>query len=159
MNAISEGLKQYCEDKLGRIPLVGTPHYHCPFCTKKIPGGGEKGGAVLLSGNSWECSSCKEHGTLLDLMERLEPDSIDTKLYRKALEEEASKLGRSYIQDEHTRNGIAAYREVLHATRDVFGDEAMTEAVICKAIEAGSYGMWRSVMGPKFDDKKGRVVL
>ena len=154
MDAISNGLKQYCEDKLGRIPLAGTPHYHCPFCTEKIPGGGEKGGEILLFGSSWRCSSCKESGTLLDLMERLEPDSVETKLYRKSLEDEASKLGRAYVKDEHIRDGIAAYKEMLHVTRDVFGDDAMTDDVICKAIEAASYGMWRSIMGPKFDERK-----
>lgn len=53
------------------------------------------------------------------------------------------------INDKPTRNGLAAYRTMLEATRDVFGESQMTEAVICKAIEAASYGMWRSVMGPK----------
>ena len=42
---------------------------------------------------------------------------------------------------------------------DVFGYEHMSEAVMCSAIEAASYGMWRAVMGPKDYASKRRAVL
>lgn len=57
------------------------------------------------------------------------------------------------ITDSKTLEGIATYAKVLDATKDAFGAESMTEAVICKAIEAASYAMWRSIMGPKFNDR------
>ena len=53
------------------------------------------------------------------------------------------------ITDESITNGVNAFTLILESVRDVFGEENMTEAVICKAIEAGSYGYWRSIMGPK----------
>lgn len=60
------------------------------------------------------------------------------------------------IEDRSIVDGVVAFTEMLKAVKNVFGQEAMSDEVICKAIEAGSYGMWRSVMGPKFDSKEKR---
>lgn len=59
-----------------------------------------------------------------------------------------------FIDDKPTRMGVLAYREILRATVDVFGEDKMTEAVMCKAIEEAGYGAWRSIMGPKTVDQK-----
>ena len=71
------------------------------------------------------------------------------------------------ITDERIIDGVNAFAEILQIGVDTFGMGNMTEAVICKLIEAGSYGYWRSVMGPKFDSyesdkkqsRKQRVIL
>lgn len=55
------------------------------------------------------------------------------------------------IGDPAITDGLVAFERMLVAVRDTFGQPAMTDAVICAAIEAGSYGMWRSVMGPKHE--------
>lgn len=62
------------------------------------------------------------------------------------------------ISDQAVIDATIAFRRVLEYVRDVFGEDEMTESVICAAIEAGSYCMWRSVMGPK-DSQHGRRVL
>lgn len=56
------------------------------------------------------------------------------------------------ITDEKAKNALLVYRGVLEMTADVFGKERMTDAVMCGAIEAGSYAMWRTVMGGKFPE-------
>lgn len=55
------------------------------------------------------------------------------------------------IGDPAITDGLVAFERMLVAVRDTFGQPAMTDAVICAAIEAGSYGMWRSIMGPKHE--------
>ncbi len=71
---------------------------------------------------------------------------------------EAAKLARKldalstgtnirYIDDSDIRNAVAAFNTTLNITQTVFGKENMTEAVICKAIEAGSYIAYRAIMG------------
>jgi 3-phosphoglycerate kinase len=52
-----------------------------------------------------------------------------------------------YIDDKDIRNAVAAFNTTLNVTKDVFGEKNMTEAVICKAIEAGSYIAYRAIMG------------
>ena len=67
------------------------------------------------------------------------------------------------IDDQRVVDGVNAFTRMLESTRDVFGEDSMTESVICAAIEAASYGFWRSVMGSKHDDapkrKKGMTYL
>jgi hypothetical protein len=58
------------------------------------------------------------------------------------------------VEDPRTKDAILAYQQMLTITQSIFGEENMTEAVMVKAIEAGSYGFWRSVMGGKFDNDK-----
>ena len=58
------------------------------------------------------------------------------------------------VEDPRTKDAILAYQQMLTITQSIFGKENMTEAVMVKAIEAGSYGFWRSVMGGKFDNDK-----
>lgn len=58
------------------------------------------------------------------------------------------------VKDPLVRDAINAYTLVLMRTKQVFGDDNMTEGVMEKAIEAASYGMWRSIMGPKEADKQ-----
>lgn len=69
---------------------------------------------------------------------RLLADELKTK--------NADQLMR-YIRDEKTRDAVAAFNATLTVTQDVFGKENMTESVICKAIEAGSYVAYRAIMG------------
>lgn len=52
-----------------------------------------------------------------------------------------------YIDDRDIRNAVAAFNSTLNITKDIFGEDKMTEAVICKAIEAGSYIAYRAIMG------------
>lgn len=68
------------------------------------------------------------------------------------LETDASKVT---VTNKKTLEAINAYEMVLARTKAVVGDEGMTEAVWVKAIEAGSYCAWRSIMGPKFPDGQG----
>jgi hypothetical protein len=46
-----------------------------------------------------------------------------------------------------TAQGICMFESIIHAVKDCFGEENMTEEIMCKAIEAGSYGVWRGIMG------------
>ena len=59
------------------------------------------------------------------------------------------------LSDNTLRQSVYMYDEVLHRTKDVVGED-MTEAIWLKTIEAASYGMWRAIMGPKFDEGKRR---
>lgn len=59
------------------------------------------------------------------------------------------------LTDETLIQSVNMYREVLSSTKDAVGDQ-MTEQIWIKAIEAASYGMWRAIMGPKFEEKEER---
>lgn len=52
-----------------------------------------------------------------------------------------------YISDSDMRNAVACFNSTLTITKEVFGEENMTETVMCKAIEAGSYIAYRAIMG------------
>ena len=58
------------------------------------------------------------------------------------------------VEDPRTKDAILAYQQMLTITQSIFGEENMTEAVMVKTIEAGSYCFWRSVMGGKFENDK-----
>lgn len=60
------------------------------------------------------------------------------------------------VNDEKLVDALNLYRAMLSDTKQVFGDDKMTEAVIIQAIEAASYGMWRSIMGGNFDESEPR---
>lgn len=84
----------------------------------------------------------------------------DMSAFRKEVRAANVSLDEQVIHDTAVIDGLISYKKVLESTKEVLGDEAMeNEAIACKAIEAASYGMWRSVMGPKFDDRKGRTAL
>lgn len=78
-----------------------------------------------------------------------------------ALLEEAERDARgAVIHSEQVKDGVLAFRKVLEAVRETFGEDRMSDAVMCAAIEAASYGMWRAVMGPKDNvAHAGRAVL
>lgn len=74
----------------------------------------------------------------------------------KNAESKAKDKIRSYgIRDVSTIEAINLYSEILERTKEIVGD-GMTEEIWLKVIEAGSYGMWRTIMGPKFEDKARR---
>ena len=62
-----------------------------------------------------------------------------------------------YIKDSQTKDGVLAYAEVLAATREIFGEENLTENVMIAAIQAGSYLGWRGIMGPKYTEPTRRI--
>ena len=49
-------------------------------------------------------------------------------------------------EDVSTLNALSIYINVLKFTRDIFGEEKMTEEVMKTAIQAGSYGLWQSII-------------
>lgn len=67
------------------------------------------------------------------------------------------------VSDSKTRDAVLAYASVLNFTKDIFGEENMTESVMTSAIKAGSFMAWRSIMGAKDPEtqetgwKKGRL--
>lgn len=65
----------------------------------------------------------------------------------KKLEVLSTGTNIQYIDDRDIRNAVAAFNTTLNMTKATFGEENMTEAVICKAIEAGSYIAYRTIMG------------
>ena len=51
------------------------------------------------------------------------------------------------IQDRDLRESVLAYGDMLAATKNVFGEENMTESVMVAAIQAASYTAYRNIMG------------
>ena len=65
----------------------------------------------------------------------------------------------SVIEDKAMKDALLFYRSMLEATRDVFGVDKMENDTICQAVETAGYGVWRSIMGGKFESepaKKGK---
>lgn len=53
------------------------------------------------------------------------------------------------IRDEKLIDALNLYTAILRNTKEIFGEENLTEAVMVKLLETASYGVWRSIMGPK----------
>lgn len=60
------------------------------------------------------------------------------------------------IEDKQIAESVKAYKAILEATKDVFGEKC-TESVITSAIEAASYTAWRGIMGPKWTDDQNQT--
>lgn len=88
-------------------------------------------------------------------------DEIDRRVreLRDLLDQAEVAVDQVSIGDPAITDGLVAFERMLVAVRDTFGQPAMTDAVICAAIEAGSYGMWRSVMGPKHEGAQKPVRM
>lgn len=56
------------------------------------------------------------------------------------------------IEDTKMKDALIMYSHMLGITKEVFGEEKMTESVMMQAIEAGSYAIWRGIMGSKSGD-------
>lgn len=63
----------------------------------------------------------------------------------------------SALSDNTLKQSVYMYDEILQRTKSVVGDD-MTEDIWLKTIEAASYGMWRAIMGPKFEEKAPRRI-
>ena len=59
----------------------------------------------------------------------------------------------SFIDDRAVRDSVLAYGYMLKVTKELFGEENLTEAVMVKAIEAASYAAYGAIMGPKEIDR------
>lgn len=75
-------------------------------------------------------------------------DKLESKV--TAYEEGVSK---EIVTDSKLLDTLNFYTALLSRTQAVFGAEKMTEPVIVKLLETASYGIWRSIMGGKFDDE------
>lgn len=65
----------------------------------------------------------------------------------EALKKQTSGARLEYISNRDLVDAVACFANTLKVTQGIFGPEAMTESVICKAIEAGSYIAYRAIMG------------
>lgn len=74
-------------------------------------------------------------------------DAINDEL--RLLDERLANEKAKVITDPVLMDGLNAFARILRTVKEEFGDDKMSENVIVAAIEAGSYGYWRSVMGPK----------
>lgn len=79
---------------------------------------------------------------------------------KKAMEEIDKKVSlytvsaeKEIVNDPKMLDTLNFYTALLKRTQDVFGAEKMTEAVIIQLLETASYGIWRSIMGAKYDEQ------
>lgn len=93
---------------------------------------------------------------LLNAQKRATNTLIDAKNIVESADETLKKIeaaqtiaGKDAIKNDETMDAVNAYAAVLRATVKELGAENMTETVMGKAIEAGSYIAWRGIMGLK----------
>lgn len=60
---------------------------------------------------------------------------------------------KEIVNDPKMLDTLNFYTALLKRTQDVFGAEKMTEAVIIQLLETASYGIWRSIMGAKYEEQ------
>lgn len=75
---------------------------------------------------------------------------------RSAVMNARTVAASSALSDNTLQQSVYMYDEILQRTKSIVGDD-MTEDIWLKTIEAASYGMWRAIMGPKFEDKARRI--
>ena len=92
-------------------------------------------------------------GSVLKYMEdRVNRMKSDVSSITDAVNDFVDANKQKVVEDPRTKDAILAYQQMLTITQSIFGEENMTEAVMIKTIEAGSYCFWRSVMGGKFEN-------
>ena len=62
-------------------------------------------------------------------------------------------VSEEIVTDPKLLDTLNFYTALLSRTQAVFGAEKMTEPVIVKLLETASYGIWRSIMGGKFESE------
>lgn len=67
----------------------------------------------------------------------------------------AESLKKCAIINPNTRDALNLYTAILSTTKDIFGEENLTEAVMVKLLETASYGIWRTIMGSKNGNENG----
>lgn len=65
----------------------------------------------------------------------------------------AKKVSENTITDAKDAKTLMLYKSLLTAGKEVFGEERMTDSSIASICESASYIVWRTVMGPKFDEQ------
>lgn len=75
---------------------------------------------------------------------------------QEVIEPLSDNLDTVRVSDQNLRDAVNAYTLILSRTKQVLGDDAMTEAVIIQLLETASYGLWRSIMGPKDQPKQSK---
>lgn len=76
---------------------------------------------------------------------------------QEVIEPLGDNLDTVKVSDQNLRDAVNAYTLILSRTKQVLGDDAMTEAVIIQLLETASYGLWRSIMGPKDQPKQTKT--
>ena len=56
------------------------------------------------------------------------------------------------VENKKLKDAILTYNHLLVISKEVFGEDKMTENVIMQIIESSSYAFWRAIMGGKFED-------
>ena len=75
---------------------------------------------------------------------------------QEVIEPLGDNLDTVKVSDQNLRDAVNAYTLILSRTKQVLGDDAMTEAVTIQLLETASYGLWRSIMGPKDQPKQSK---
>lgn len=95
----------------------------------------------------YTCDSAQSAaGILSDLVRQAE----------EVIEPLGDNLDTVRVSDQNLRDAVNAYTLILSRTKQVLGDDAMTEAVTIQLLETASYGLWRSIMGPKDQPKQSK---
>lgn len=110
----------------------------------------------ISSSETARASINKLCSTVSQTQQRVRNMGIDIRTMKSDCEElhsmiESAKVNarQNIINDPKSIDAVNVFTRVLQSAVDVLGDDKMTEAVCCKAIEAASYGAWRSIMGEK----------
>jgi hypothetical protein len=64
----------------------------------------------------------------------------------------AKMVAENTVTDAQDAKVLNLYKSLLTAGKDVFGEERMTDSAIESICESASYIVWRTIMGPKFDE-------
>jgi hypothetical protein len=99
------------------------------------------------------CSSIKDYIADLNYAKqevRYVKEQMET--VKERADEYKKGLKSEIINNDRLKETLNFYTALLSRTQEVFGAEKMTEAVIVQLLETSSYGIWRSIMGAKFDE-------
>lgn len=75
--------------------------------------------------------------------------------------EKLKNESKDVIYDAELNEAVKAYRAVLAATKEIFGEYIqgeLNQAAMVAAINAGSYVAWRGIMGPAAKPQEGMQI-
>ena len=82
-----------------------------------------------------------------DLERKMAQAQAQSDMLQKIVHEATAGISNIEIHNPDVKDAVVAYAAVLKATREVFGEENMTEDVMAHAVDAGSYIAWRGMTG------------
>ena len=152
MTELSENLKKYLEQK----GIQWETQYGGAMA--RLVNIFDEGFAELIfqkqADNAAAIKSSVDNATKYLCREESNANTMIQKLSK--LVDAAKSISEGTVTDAQDVKVLMLFKSLLNAGKEVFGEERMSDSAIESICSSASYIAWRSIMGPKFEEKDSR---